>query len=104
MPLLHLAYRLLNLGSANVLPPEDSRGSHVASLSRVDRHHHVPGIEHTADQLVSGKVLPHWVVAASQRGIAIDEEVEPWEGYQVDALLSHVSVELPRKAEGAGDS
>ena len=58
----------------------------------------------SADQLVSGKVLPHWVVAASQRGIAIDEEVEPWEGYQVDALLSHVSVELPRKAEGAGDS
>jgi hypothetical protein len=73
-------------------------------MSRVCGAHHVLGVEHLLGQFGHGQGSVLLAASTSEWCESDHEEVESWEGDQVDCQLPQVTIELTREPQTAGDS
>ena len=83
---------------------EEGRGSEVTAVSRVGSAHHVLGIEHLLGELGDGKSTVLLGTTGGKGGETHHEEMESWEGHEVNGELSEIRVELTGESEATGDT
>ncbi len=83
---------------------EHGGGGKVSSVSWVRSAHHVLGVEHLLGKLWHSKGSVLLGSSGSEGGESSHEEMESWEGDQVNGELSQVGVELTWESEAASDS
>jgi hypothetical protein len=83
---------------------EECGGSKVTSVSGVGSAHHVLSVEHLLGELGDGESTILLRTTGGKRSETSHEEMETWEGDQVDGELSQVRVELTWESEAASDT
>jgi len=83
---------------------EESGGGQVSAVSWVCGAHHVLGVEHLLGEFGDGQGSVLLGSSGGQWGETHHEEVQSWEGDQVDGQLSEVRVELTGETKAAGDT
>ena len=73
-------------------------------MSGVGSAHHVFGIKHLLGQFRDGQGSVLLRSSGGQGGESDHEEVQSWEGDQVDGQFSQVRVQLTGESEAAGNS
>mmetsp|Transcript_16305 Transcript_16305/g.45255 ORF Transcript_16305/g.45255 Transcript_16305/m.45255 type:complete len:405 (-) Transcript_16305:70-1284(-) len=100
---LHIEHLLIDLLCAHAAAEERS-SREVAAVAGVGRAHHVLGIEHLLRQFRYGQGAVLLRAAGCQGSEAGHEEVETWEGDEINRDLAQVAVQLTREAEAGGDT
>ncbi len=73
-------------------------------MSGIGSAHHVFGVEHLLGELGDGKSTILLGTTGGKRSETSHEEMETWEGNEVDSELSQVRVELTWETEAASDT
>jgi len=100
VPVLDIAHLVLDFFHRD-FPPEDSAASEVAAIAEVGGCHHIAWVEHLLSKFWDSDSTEGVGATASQRSKADHEEMETWEGDQIDGKFAEVRVELPRETEAS---
>jgi hypothetical protein len=83
---------------------EKGGGCEISSVSWIGGAHHVLGVEHLLGQFGDGQSSVLLRSSGGQWGETDHEEMESWEGDQVDGQFSQIGVQLSWESETTGDS
>merc|ERR1719265_354140 len=95
---LHVEHLLVDFLGRHAATKQRS-SCQIPAVARVRGAHHVLSIEHLLRQLRNGESTVLLGTTRCERCEACHEEVESWEGNQIDCNLAQVAIQLPWEAQ-----